>query len=423
MHQLTLPVMDWLSLSRFCCLMGLLALTGNIAESSDVLEVLPEQTQFGGTSSVAGTLDSDSVLPSAHMTTYHEFKTEVKRRTGLDFGLDYNVMLQKAGESLGEDSAAGGVLRVFGRWTMFGQESGNTGILVSKVENRHRLGTDIAPQDLGFETGYVGLTATPFSDIDWAFTNLFWEQHLFDKRLGFVAGIVDVTDYLNVYGLVDPWTTFSNLAFSTDPAIPAPNQGMGAAISFFPTDRVYILGGLADTNGDPTRPEDSLDSFFSDSEYFSHLEIGLIKSSETRFSDNTHLTFWHADERVEAGFADGWGMAFSFGTLLESGWEPFVRLAYAEDGGAIWEHSASAGFGYHIKNNDDLIGLGINYGRPSESTFGEVLDDQYSGEVFYRFELGKLFTITPDLQILINPAQNPDQDMIAVAGLRIRISL
>ena len=50
-------------------------------------------------------------------------------------------------------------------------------------------------------------------------------QHLLDNRLAFVGGIVDVTDYLDVYGLVNPWTDFNNYAFTTNPTIPAPDQG------------------------------------------------------------------------------------------------------------------------------------------------------------------------------------------------------
>jgi len=60
-------------------------------------------------------------------------------------------------ESPGEDNAAGGIFRFFGNWTVIGRDSGNTGSIVSKVENRHTLGTDIPLQDLGFEAGYPGI--------------------------------------------------------------------------------------------------------------------------------------------------------------------------------------------------------------------------------------------------------------------------
>jgi len=383
---------------------------------------------FGGPTSVGGTLDGDrraeAMMPADAQPTrgYFDFKQRVEDKYGLAFGFDYNAFYQKASQIPGEDSAAGGVLRAFGQWTLTGRGTQNTGTLVYKVENRHRIGTDIAPQDLGFEAGYVGLTAVPFSDIGWALTNLFWNQHLLANRVGFVAGVVDTTDYVDVYGLVNPWTDFSNLAFSTDPTIPAPNQGLGAAVRIMATDNYYILGGIADANGVPTDPGKAFDSFFNDAEFFSHLEFGWAESLEKGFSDNIHLTAWHVDTRKQAGVPDGWGLAFSFSRLFADKWEPFLRAGYADDGGALWEKSVSAGFGYYTRKRSDLVGVGLNWSQPSSDTLGPGLDDQYTAEVFYRVQILKTLTITPDVQLFFNPALNPSENLIAIYGLRARLA-
>jgi len=273
---------------------------------------------------------------------YFGFKKRVEKEYGLAFGFDYNVLFQAATESLGEDTAAGGVFRAFGQWTLLGRDTEDTGTLVYKVENRHLLGTDISPQDLGSEIGYVGLTAETFSDIGWALTNLYWSQRLLGNRLGFVAGVVDTTDYVDVYGLVNPWTDFSNQAFLTDPTIPAPSQGLGAALRVMASENFYIVGGIAEANGDPTDPGDSINSFFSVAEFFTHVEVGWIASWERRFSDNIHLTAWHVDEREQAQVPSGWGVAFSFSRLFADTWEPFFRAGYAREGGSLWEGSISA---------------------------------------------------------------------------------
>jgi len=400
------------------------------SKTTDTAEPAARDTssQFGGPSSVGGTLDNDrkseAMVPARAdpVDQYFDFKKQVEERYGLAFGFDYNAVFQEATDSPGEDTAAGGVLRMFGQWTLIGRGTEGRGMLVYKVENRHRLGTDFAPQDLGFEAGYAGLTAVPFSDIGWALTNLFWNQHFLGNRVGFVAGVVDSTDYVDVYGLVNPWTDFSNLAFSTDPTIPAPNQGLGAAARVMVTDNYYILGGIADANGDPTDPGNSFDSFFDDAEFFTHLEAGWAESSEKGFSDNIHLTAWHVDKRKQTNTPDGWGLAFSFSRLFAEKWEPFVRAGYADDGGALWEQSFSAGLGYYTRKSSDLIGAGLNWSRPSSDTLGPGLDDQYTLEVFYRFYLLKTLAITPDVQLLFDPALNPNIDVVAVFGLRARIS-
>ena len=387
-----------------------------------------EEPGLGGPSSVTGQLDKDRETKPAVpvklglVEEYFSFKKRVEETYGFGFGFDYNALFQIATESLGEDKAAGGVFRLFGNWTLVGRGTKNTGTLVYKVENRHRLGTDIAPKNLGFEIGYAGLTAVTFSDIRWALTNLYWSQQLLDNRLAFVVGDVDVTDYIDVYGLVNIWTDFNNYAFATNPTIPAPDQGLGAAVRVMPTESIYIVGGIADANGDPTDPGDFFHSFFSDAEYFTHLEVGWISSWERRFNDNIHLTAWYAGSRKEAQVPNGWGLAFSFSRLFADTWEPFFRAGYAEDGGALWEGSISAGLGYHTRKKGDVLGFGLNWSRPNEDTLGPGLDDQVTAELYYRWQVLKVLAITPDVQLVFNPALNPDENMIAIFGLRARIS-
>jgi porin len=410
------------------------ALSQETSEDSWTRGLLAYQNipRFGGPSSVGGTLEEDAADTEPVFTlesmrrslqSYFDFKERMQEEHGFAFGFDYTAMVQGASESLGEDRAAGGIFRLFGTWTLLGHGTPNTGSIVYKVENRHRLGTDIPPAALGFETGYVGLTAPIYSDYDWGLTNLYWQQRFNDGRFTFVAGVVDVTDYVATYGMVNPWTSFSNLAFLTDPTIPAPNQGLGAAAGAMLTDQIYLIAGLADTNGDPTDPGDMIDSFFDDREYFKHVELGWTPSKDRIYLDNVHLTYWHADEREAAQTPDGWGLSFSAAKFFDDKWMPFLRAGYAEDGGALYERSVGAGLGYYRKARGDLFGVGLNWSRPSESSFGPDLDDQYTAELFYRFQLTDNLAITPDIQFIVDPTLNPEEDRIWVLGLRARLAL
>ena len=388
--------------------------------------------QFGGPSSVGANLREDDRArqtvdrfedPRRNLKPYFEFKDALNDSHGLYFGFDYTGLYQGASSSPGKKDAAGGIFRAFGNWTLTGRGTPDTGSLVYKVESRHRLGTEIAPQGLGFEVGYVGLTAGPYGDYDWSLTNLYWKQKFADGRATFVAGQLDATDYVNIYGMINPWTSFTNLAFLTDATIPVPNQGLGAAFGAMLTDNVYVVGGLADANGDPTRPDKTFDSFFDQSEFFSHLELGWTSAQDRIYLDNVHFTAWHADQRKKVGVPDGWGLAFSAAKFVDERWMPFLRLGYAKNGGALWERSASAGVGYYIKARADLVGLGLNWSRPSKSSFGPGLRDQTTAELFYRLQLSPNFALTPDIQLLVNPALNPREDHIWVFGLRARLAL
>lgn len=395
----------------------------DIADYSDVPE-------FGGPRSVSGQVKSDDEQKTSayrfegltnSLQPYYDFKQRVNERRGLAFGSDFNLLHQYASDSAGEDNAAGSVLRVYGTWTMLDRDGGS-GSLTFKLENRRRLGTDIAPQDLGFEVGYAGLTAITFSDAGALLTNLYWQQSFSGNRVSFVAGIVDTTDYVDVYGIGNPWTDFTILAFSTNPTIPVPNQGVGAAVRAKITDNLYVLAGLADSNGDPGDTGGSFDSFFNAHEYFKHVELGWIGSSDSLFTDNVHLIAWHVDDRKAAGVSDGWGLAASFSRKYNDKWLPFVRAGYSDGGGAILERLVSAGLGYYREDRNDVLGIGLSWGEPSQETFGLALNNQYSAELFYRLQLYQHLTITPDVQLLLNPALNPQEDQIWVVGLRARLN-
>jgi porin len=69
------------------------------------------------------------------------------------------------------------------------------------------------------------------------------------------------------------------------------------------------------------------------------------------------------------------------------------------------------------------LGFGANWGQPNDALFGTDLRDQYSFEVYYRIQVTKEIAITPDVQLLIDPALNTDEDKIWVFGLRARLSL
>jgi porin len=382
--------------------------TGGFGGPSSVEEQILEDRRAREKTQRLGVLDEV-------LEPWTSFKSSLREQTGLSINADYTTLWMWSSSSPGEDRAFGGIGRVFGTWSLVDREGPFAGSLVYKVENRHRLGSDIAPQNLGFASGYQGIPGTVFSDYDgWGVTNLFWQQAI-GERFNLVFGQVDATDYLDIYGLTNPWTQFQNLAFLTDPTIAAPSQGLGAAFGTLLTDNIYMIGGFADANGDPTL---SPFSTIEDGEFFKHLELGWVSSYERRYLDNVHLTAWHTDEREKAGIPDGWGLAFSATKFVDDKWMPFLRAGYAEGDASLLSHSVSAGVGRLFGGTNDLLGVGLNWGRPADDS----LDDQWTSELFYRFQAAQNFAITPSIQLIGNPALNPDKDFLAYFGLRARMT-
>jgi porin len=377
--------------------------------------------QWGGPNAVENQLRDDAAVDRPSLFEhYFDWKAELVEKHGLSMSIDYSAVYLGASESPGEDRASSGMVRFFGAWDLVGRGTKNTGAFIWKVEHRHAY-TDVAPGGFGFNLGYVGLFEPPFSDQGTRLTNLYWRQRFNDGRIALVGGWVDPTDYLDVYALASPWTGFLNFAFSTGTTtIPVPNEGFGLAAGAMITDSIFLIGGLADLNADPTDPGRTLDSFFSDYEYFKHIEIGWTPSHDRIYLDNVHLTLWHADERVEATTPSGWGANFSWSHYISDRWLPFVRAGYASEGGSLMQKSVSVGFGYQRKPGKNLLGVGLNWGEPNENTWEPGLPNQYTAELFFRWQVSKAIAITPDVEYLRNPALNPDTDSLWVFGLRVR---
>jgi porin len=226
-------------------------------------------------------------------------------------------------------------------------------------------------------------------------------------------GRIDVTDFIDVYAMMNPLTHFLNLAFSTNPTIAAPNQGLGAAAGGMLTDRLYMQGGFGDANGQPISA--GFDTFFGDAEYFSYVELGATSSQDRIYLDNIHATLWHVDPRQNAGAPEGWGVAFTAQKFLCDKWLPFFRFGYADGDAALMQTTFSTGLGLQ-RENRDVAGIGLSWGSPADGT----LRDQFTSEFFYRFQLTQFLAVTPDVQLIVDPALNPNTDVLALFGVRLR---
>ena len=98
---------------------------------------------------------------------------------------------------------------------------------------------------------------------------------------------------------------------------------------------------------------------------------------------------------------------------------PFVRAGYADEGGSLLELAISAGAGFRT-GRENVLGFAGHWGKPNESTYGADLRDQYVGELYFRWKLGDHLELTPNVQLILNPALNPLDDEVWIAGLRVK---
>ncbi|WP_380058987.1 carbohydrate porin (plasmid) [Falsihalocynthiibacter sp. SS001] len=325
---------------------------------------------------------------------------------GFRFNLDYLALGQSTNTDLGTGEAASGIARFYGSW-----QATERGSLTFKLENRHAY-TDVAPQFLGLDGGALAITGTAFNDNGTMLTNLFWTQRAEDESWTLQFGQLDVTDFLDPYGAISPYTSFQNLSFNTNPTINAPNPGLAIAGGVKLGSNFYAVGSIADANADPTSPDVDV---FSDGNLFKSVEVGYTSGFDRIYFDNVHVTLWHADAADDGSRAEDKGASFSAAWFVDNKWMPFVRAGVSEGTAALYNKSLSAGIAYYGRNTDGA-GLGLNWAE-SNGIDGQ----QFTAEAFYRFSISPGLQITPSIQYIANPLLNPSQDNIVLLGLRTRI--
>ena len=85
---------------------------------------------LGGPSSVGIILEDDKetkpAIQTGFLDDYFAFKKRLEDTHGFSFGFDYFALIQAASESPGKDTAAGGVFRAYGSWTLTGRDGWGT---------------------------------------------------------------------------------------------------------------------------------------------------------------------------------------------------------------------------------------------------------------------------------------------------------
>ncbi len=360
---------------------------------------------------------------------WQDFKGRVLDSTGINFGGSWGVLWQSySNPASGQHNAVGQKFALnFSREMLFrGTPDALSIDLV--VEDRGPMGTSLAPLQAGLAAGSLMPTAATWGDFDLGITQFYIRQNLFDNRFQYTIGKIFAPNFVNPYPFFDDNRQFLNQTFSTSPTIVSPLRGFGAVAAVYPTELgLYAKAGIYTPNSSDTGS--TIDSFFHDGEFFTHLELGWTALARTGTPiqargpmdpANLSLTFWHKDAQDDApplNAPEAHGVAFNANMPYGDSLMWFLRGGWS-DGWAI-ERNLTGGFGWRPSAEySDLLGFGVGWAAPAN----EMLDDQYTAEAFYRYHLTPNLAITPDVQYIADPTLNPDVDSMWVGSLRMRVT-
>jgi len=408
--------------------------------SAQVAEPEPEPAAYAeeaypdrqdGTLSAEGDLEEDNAPRASHfrfptsLGPWLQFKEAVNDVTGITFGGSYGVLWQNYQESLlGEENAVGGKFTMnFSKDLLF-RGLPNALTFDMAVEARHPIGTDQPPLWAGLSAGSITATAATWGEFDLGITQAYIRQNLLDGRIQYTIGKIFAPNYVNAYPFFDDNRQFLNQNFTTSPTIPIPLRGFGMAATVYPTNGgMYVSGGMYTPYSSDTGW--TIDDFFERNQYFYNLEIGYSSLANTGVpiqargpmdTNNFHISPWYRDE-LDDGTPEAYGVAFNANYMIEDNAMMFVRGGLSH--GWVVDRNLAIGFGLRpAKSEGDLFGLGLGWAKPTS----EFLPAQYTAEVFYRYQVTPQLAITPDAQIILNPALNPTENVLWAFGLRTRLT-
>jgi len=339
---------------------------------------------------------------------------------GLKVGLAYTVVYQAATGGPGEREAAGGDVDLFGDWRLLGEKDGqNNGYLYFAAENRHTFFSDIPPSALKGEIGSLWGTTNGFGEQDLTFKEVYWQQHFGKDKVIVRAGKLDPENYYNSNYWQSDSKYFLNQAFSSFPVRAFPSTGLGINLTTKLNEEWYVSTGFQDAQGKKTTS--GFNTFFDDFNLFSALELGFKPTIPGVGRGTYRLTGWYRDAGETDNKPHDAGLDLSIDQRVGEHFIPFFRAGVGQGNINSIEDMVSGGAGWEFAaiTANDVFGVAGAWGKPSNHD----LDDQFSAEVFYRMQVSPDNQFTVGYQLIIDPANQPNDDLVGVFEVRWRIAM
>ena len=382
-------------------------ITEELAAEDDVLSQLDESAR-----------DQDGLFKKGIVSLlappWRRFNQRMDERYGLRFGFTYFSLLQFTTPGPEQRRAGSGDADFFGRWTLRNKEKERVGIFAFNLEYRHAY-FSIPPSRLNRPIGSIWRTTRGFTDSKFNFNELWWDHQVARDRVQYRIGLINQKHMWDLHKFKSQKRFYLSWPLSDSPTIAFPSNGLGANVRVTPFENVHVRLGIGDANGD--RSLSGTGSFFTEGEYFTAAEVSFTPTVVGLGPGRYSATVWHRDARSSVGVASGRGFNILIQQKVGKRFYPLLRYGYGEGASLAVNQVATVGFTMEAPfgKKRDAAGVAASWGRPQRPG----ARDQWGMETFYRVQLSEVFSLGPNLQFIANPSLNPDDDFIAVVGVRM----
>jgi len=307
--------------------------------------------------------------------------------------------------------------RLLAKWAIFEDPgAGKAGWISTQIVANTGLDTASQTQDpqtnLGSLTKPSGILSVQSG---FRIPELAWQQSLRSGEFVLLAGVINQGNYLDVNTYANSGRgQFLNSALINSMVLPLPAFNFGVNLQWQPTEDFYTMLGA--TAGNAAAQQTPWTNFS-----WSYWSV----ESEFGFAPDDFLGLGPGVYRIQPFLAQTGGpiqggIAFNLQQQLGRH-SPFAWFGRFGVGGSQVSAGASTqvGTGFvmqaplvHIglvpRLINDLMGAGFVWSQPSATTKTVYHRNEYVFETFYTLQLSPTTRLQPDLQLVWNPAFNPD---------------
>ena len=319
-----------------------------------------------------------------------------------------------------------------GKWAVFEvPHSGPAGWISAEVEVQLGLSPASRTQS---PQGNLGTLVNPQANVSgpngaWM-PELAWQQSLLEGKLVLLAGLVNQGNYLDANSYANnSQGQFLNGAFVNSSVLPLPANNLGLNLQWQPSSFWYVLFGTGANNQLPGQSPFQ-DLGLRDWSYL--LELGLMPKDVLGLGPGVYRLqpfLATVSGQTQAGLGVnvqqqlGRNSPFAwFGRFGAGGSQVALSGASAQAAGGLVMLAPLKRGGLVPGLSNDLLGLGMVWSQSSTTTQTVYHDNEYALETFYTLQLTPTIKLQPDMQVVWNPAFNPQPGPALVWQLQLDIA-
>jgi hypothetical protein len=337
------------------------------------------------------------------------------KRARVTLDVDTAFVYQYASEvRSGTDSAGTFAWRVAGDWEAIGSERMGTAYLAWNALGTAGLNYDPAIETLSGNIGAISdVNGNVYPD-GGALDEVYGKYVAPGGRFLFFPGRIDLSSHFDTNAVAnDGFSQFLPFALTNNPSIPWPLYGgIGGLFRLNLTPWLALMVGAGDSSSDePIAAWKTV----GDGSWMELVELDAHIRVPRLGEGNYRLTPWHNRLSGE----DGWGVGFNFDqALVISGLVSFFRFGIGAPDVTPVETFVSGGVAWEglFGRTGDWFGVGAAWSEPGT---GAGVRNETLLDVAYTLALTHSLELTPDLQLVFNPADAPSARTVVVPGVRM----